>query len=290
MREFQIGSGRFIEADCIAAMSTLADQTVDMVLTSPPYDNLRTYNNGEAWTWDVFEHVAAHLERVLKPGGSIVWIVADETIKGSKTGSSFRQALHFKDVLGLNIHDVMIWNKAGFSAVGALATRYAPVFEYMFIFTKGKIRKFNPIKDRPNKWAGTKIHGTVRNPDGSTKPVHSASEIPEFGQRFNIWEVFPQRKKGGHPAVFPERLAHDHIVSWSDPGDTVLDPFGGSGTTAVAAELSGRRWILCERDMEYANAARMRIQGHVVECDYQALLGHNGCPDGAPLDDFEALL
>lgn len=283
-----IGSGRFIEADCVTAMATLGDASVDLVVTSPPYDNLRSYNDGDAWTWTVFEQVATQLVRVLKPGGTIVWIVADETVKGSKTGSSFRQALYFKDILGCNLHDVMIWNKGCFSAVGALQTRYAPVYEYMFVLTKGKIATFNPIKDRPNKWAGTKIHGTVRNPDGSTKPVHAATEIPDFGQRYNIWDVGPQRKRGGHPAVFPESIALDHIISWSNPGDVVLDPFGGSGTTGVAAEQSGRRWVLCERDPEYAADARTRIRAVVQPSDdFDSLIGHNG---GPALNDFEALL
>ncbi len=261
--ETSIGSGRFFHGDCFNVMRDMPAGSVDMVVTSPPYDNLRTYNDGDAWTWSVFEGVAAQLARVLKPGGTVVWVVADETVKGSKTGSSFRQALHFKDVLGMNLHDTMIWNKGCFSAVGALQTRYAPVFEYMFVLTKGKIGSFNPIKDRPNKWAGTKIHGTVRNPDGSTKPVHAATEIPDFGQRFNIWDIFPQRKRGGHPAVFPEPLARDHILSWSNPGDVVLDPFGGSGTTAIAAENAGRQWICIERDPDYAEKALQRIRDHV---------------------------
>lgn len=255
----KILNGEFLLGDCFEHMATIPSGSVDMVMTSPPYDNLRTYNGGNAWTWDVFERVADQISRILKTGGVIVWVVADQTVKGSKTGSSFSQALHFKGVLGFNIHDVMIWNKACFSAVGALQNRYAPVFEYMFVFSKGKPKTFNPIKDRPNKWAGTKIHGTVRNPDGSTKPVHAPTEIPDFGQRFNIWDVYPQRQRGGHPAVYPESLARDHILSWSNPGDTVIDPFAGSGTTAVAAENASRRWICIERDPDYYAKAVDRV-------------------------------
>lgn len=158
-------------------MKTLPDASVDLVVTSPPYDNLRTYNGSDTWTFDVFEKIASQIVRLLKSGGVIVWIVADETLNGSETGSSFRQALHFKEVLGMNLHDTMIWNKGGFSAVGALQTRYAPVFEYMFVLTKGKIGSFNPIKDRPNKNAGKTITGTVRNADGSLKPMSSVGKV-----------------------------------------------------------------------------------------------------------------
>lgn len=261
---FEIGRGEFHVGDCFDVMRVLPDESADMIVTSPPYDNLRTYNDGDAWTWNVFERVAAEIARVLKPGGVIVWVVGDETVNGSETGSSFRQALHFKDTLGLNLHDTMIWNKGGFSAVGALQTRYAPVFEYMFVFTKGRISTFHPIKDRRNRNAGMKISGTVRNSDGSTKPMSSSGKIlAEFGQRFNIWDVNPHRQRGGHPAPFPVSLAQDHIVSWSNKGDVVLDPFGGSGTTAIAAENAGRRWICIERDQEYAEKAMARIRDHV---------------------------
>lgn len=261
----QIGNGTFYHGDCLDVMRGLPDASVDMVVTSPPYDNLRTYNDMPPFTFAVFQPIARELARLIKPGGVIVWNVGDATVKGSETGTSFRQALHFKDVLGLNIHDTMIWNKGGFSAVGALATRYAPVFEYMFVFSKGPLATFNPIKDRPNKNAGSTITGTVRQPDGNRVPISGAGlkKIAEFGQRFNIWDIGPQRQRGGHPAPFPVQIPHDHIISWSNPGDTALDPFMGSGTTAIAAERSGRKWIGIERDEVYYNAALARIGDEV---------------------------
>ena len=273
--ETRIGRGRFFEGDCFDVMRDLPDGSVDMVVTSPPYDNLRTYNDSDAWTWPVFERIAGELARVLKPGGSIVWVVSDETVNGSETGTSFRQALHFKDALGLNIHDTMIWAKPTFSAVGALAVRYAPVFEYMFVFTKGKIGTFNPIKDRPNKSAGQHHAApSIRGADGKIVR-NKASTIKDFGQRFNIWEITTVKQKGdnAHPAPFPERLAQDHILSWSNAGELVLDPFGGSGTTAIAAENAGRQWICIERDPDYAEKARERIREHVGDADdFDALL------------------
>lgn len=263
-QKHEIGNGTFYIGDCFDVMRDLPDGSVDMVVTSPPYDNMRTYNDGDAWTWQVFERIAAQLVRLLRNGSAVVWVVGDETIEGSETGSSFRQALHFKERLGLNLHDTMIWHKGCFSAVGALQNRYAPVFEYMFVMTKGKLAQFNPLKDRPNKHGGKTIGGTVRQADGSTVKMSSKGKVlAEFGQRFNVWEIGPQRQRGGHPAPFPIAISHDHIVSWSNEGHVVLDPFGGSGTTAVAAENAGRRWICIERDPEYAAKAIERIQNHV---------------------------
>lgn len=161
----------------------------------------------------------------------------------------------------MNLHDTMIWNKGCFSAVGSLTTRYAPVFEYMFVLTKGKIETFNPIKDRLNIHGGKKISGTVREKDGSVRAMSSSGKVMnEYGQRFNVWDISPHRQVGGHPAPFPVALARDHIVSWSNPGDTVLDPFGGSGTTAIAAERTGRNWICIERDPDYYAMACDRVR------------------------------
>lgn len=262
-----IGRGHFMLGDCLERMAEMPDASVDMIMTSPPYDDLRTYNDSAAWTWDVFAGVACECARILKPGGTIVWNVGDATVNGSETGSSFRQALHFKDVCGLNLHDTMIWNKGGFSAVGALATRYAPVFEYVFIFTKGKIKTFNPIKDRKNIHGGKKITGTVRQKDGSSLPMSSSGKtMGEYGQRFNVWEMPPVKsnREADHPAPFPIDFVKDHIVSWSNESDLVFDPFAGSGTSAIAAERTGRKWICIERDPEYYARACERIENEIA--------------------------
>ena len=150
--------------DCLITMAKMPDNYIDLTVTSPPYDNLRNYNG---YSFD-FQSIAKELYRVTKSGGVVVWIVADATINGSETGTSFKQALYFKEI-GFNLHDTMIWNKANFTAVGSLKTRYASVFEYMFILTKGKIKTFNPIKDRLNKSAKRKRSGGVRQTDGTVK-------------------------------------------------------------------------------------------------------------------------
>lgn len=237
-------------------LKTLDDCIIDLTVTSPPYDNLRTYNG---YSFD-YEIIAKQLYRVTKDGGVVVWVVGDATIKGSETGTSFKQALYFKEI-GFNLHDTMIWNKGGFSAVGALQTRYAPVFEYMFVLSKGKIKTFNPLKDRKNKQSGI-MRGTIRQKDGTTKPMSSSGKQKnEFGQRFNVWEIYPcMGNKSGHPAPFPESLAKDHIISWSNEGDTVLDPFLGSGTTGKCAKELGRNFIGIEISDEYLQIAKQRIE------------------------------
>lgn len=244
-----------IQGDCLEEMKTLKDKSIDMVLTSPPYDNLRDY---KGYTFN-FEGIAQEIYRVLKDGGVCVWIVGDATIKGSETGTSFRQALYFKEI-GFNLHDTMIWEKDTFSAVGALQTRYAPVFEYMFVFTKGKLKTFNPIKDRKNITFGATQHGASRQKNGILTNNKKGNIVSEFGQRFNIWRI-PVVKSTGHthPAIFPEKLAEDHILSWSNEGDTVLDPFAGSGTTLKMAKKNNRNYIGIEIAPEYIEIINKRL-------------------------------
>ena len=248
---------KLILGDCLEKMKDIPDGSVDLVVTSPPYDNLRTYNG---YTFD-FEGIAKELFRVIKQGGVIVWVVGDATIKGSESGTSFKQALYFKEC-GFNLHDTMIWKKQTFTDTGSLRVRYGGVFEYMFILCKGKIKTFNPLKDRKNKLPGKKKHGTVRQSDGSLKPISSiGKKIGEYGQRFNVWEINTEvsNSKRKHPAQFPEQLAEDHIISWSNEGDVVFDPFTGSGTTGKMAKLNNRNFIGIEISEEYLNIAKERI-------------------------------
>ena len=252
-----------INDDAEEAIKKINTESIDMVLTSPPYDSLREYTGDCVWNFEKFSSIANELFRVIKQGGVVVWIVSDETIKGNESGSSFRQALYFKEI-GFNLHDTMIWQKSTFSAVGALKVRYAPVFEYMFVFSKGKPKAFNPIKDRKNKWGGTKQHGTVRQQDGTTKAVSgikSEKVIAEYGQRFNVWQINEEKVENKfHPAVFPEQLAFDHIISWSNEGDLILDPFMGSGTTGKACINSNRNFIGIEISKDYYDYCVNRLK------------------------------
>ena len=255
---------KLLQGDCLERMKEIPDGSVDLTVTSPPYDNLRSYNgNNDQWGEHVWKDVITDLHRVTTDGGVVVWVVNDATIKGSETGTSFKQALWAMEC-GFNLHDTMVWNKGNFTAVGSLKTSYAPVFEYMFIWSVGRPKTFNPIKDRKNKRFGSKYHQTVRQRDGTTKIGHGVGKkrIAEYGQRHNVWLTFPEKSnsKRFHPAQFPEQIANDHIISWSNKGDTILDPFMGSGTTGVAAKNLGRDFIGIELDKDYYNIAKERIK------------------------------
>jgi len=219
-----------------------------MVLTSPPYDNLRDYNKSLEWGEDIWESAIKELYRVVKQGGVVVWVVGDATIKGSETGTSFKQALYFMEC-GFNLHDTMIYEKNSSTyPASKKSVRYSQIFEYMFIFSKGKPKTINLISDKKNKWAGYSSF------DGKIPPV------PELSPRNNIWKYSTGfNDKTGHPAPFPEKLAKDHIISWSDEGDLVLDPFAGSGTTGKMAKLLGRDYILIEKNPEYIKIAENRL-------------------------------
>ena len=242
--------------DCLSTMSNLKDCFVDLTITSPPYDGLRDYNG---YSFD-FDSVSKELYRVTKQGGVVVWIVSDQTIKGSETGTSFKQALAFIDC-GFKLHDTMIWRKDTFSYPDS--NRYRNTFEYMFVLSKGKPKTFNPIRDRKNKYAGHQVHGTSRLVNGDTyrKSNDKKTIVSEYGVRFNVWDISTEKnsKKFGHPAMFPERLALDHILSWSNKGDIVYDPFLGSGTTALACLSVNRSFIGSEISEEYIKIINKRI-------------------------------
>ena len=262
------GKMKLIHGDCREYLFTCEPDSIDLTVTSPPYDNLRTYNNSSTWGWAEFATIAAGLWRVTKPGGVVVWIVGDATIKGSETGSSFKQALYFIEC-GFNLHDTMIYQKNGAAyPAGKNSNRYSNVFEYMFVFSKGVPKTRNLIKDKQNKWAGSSTFGesTNRQTDGSLKSS-GKRVVGEFGYRDNIWKINNGKGFGGddiaikHPATFPEKLAQDHIISWSNEGDTVFDPFMGSGTTGKMAKLLNRDFIGIEIDKEYFEIAKQRIEG-----------------------------
>ena len=251
---------RIICGDNVPVMRELPDDCIDLTVTSPPYDNLRDY---KGYVFD-FESIAEQLFRITKPGGVVVWIVGDETIKGSETGTSFRQALHFKDI-GFNLHDTMIYEKHNFS--NPEKARYHQIFEFMFVISKGSPKSFNPIKDRENKWGGQTCWGkNVYRGKGGTLKERKKRIYSKLGQRFNIWKYIvgvniteDDKLKLQHPAIFPDKLARDHIISWCNPGDIVLDPFLGSGTTAVACAELGRDFIGVEISQAYVDIAQKRV-------------------------------
>jgi len=258
-----------IHSDFLLLSQEISDNTIDLVVTSPPYDDIRTYNDkvktekGEIFSFD-FNRIVKELYRVTKKGGVVVWVVGDQVKKGGETGNSFRQALSFIEN-GFLLHDTMIYMKNG--APFPEKKRYSQVFEYMFIFSKGKPKTVNIIKDKKNKWAGFQNFGkrVMRKKNGEMKEMPKF-EIGEYGNRYNVWTYSTGKNYStkdeiafNHPAIFPEELAEDHILSWSNEGDIVLDPMVGSGTTSKMAKLNNRNYIGFDINEEYINIANQRV-------------------------------
>lgn len=240
--------------DCLEVLKAMPTGSIHCCVTSPPYGNLRSYG-GFLWG---FSSVAMELYRVLSPGGVLCWNVGDEVVDGSETLEPLRQALYFTDDCGFNMHDTMIYYKCNFS--NPEKVRYHQLFEYVFILSKGSPRTFNPIKDKRNKYNGPWGKNTYRAKDGKMIE-RDIAESKEFGMRGNVWYGETRGQEEGcsslpHPAMMPKWLARDLIYSWSNAGDTVLDPFGGSGTTAKMALEIGRKAVLIDLKEEYVELAK----------------------------------
>lgn len=245
-------------ADSVEYLTKIETESIDMIITSPPYDNLRSY---QGYSFD-FESIAFQLFRVIKEGRCIVWVVGDQTVKGCESLTSFSQALFFKQ-LGMNV-ETMIYEKASYLPINV--NRYDHVFEYMFVFSKGPIKVFNPqMKDRKflDSRDSKKMH---RSKNGNFDRVGKLSKTKQV-KLTNVWKMNcaggqsskdPEAYK--HPAIFPEELAEKHILSWSNPGEIILDPFSGSGTSLKMAALLGRKFIGIELSEEYCEIARTRLK------------------------------
>ena len=250
---------KLYQDDCVNIMSDMEAESVDLTITSPPYADLRTYNG---YTFD-FENIAKQLYRITKQGGVVVWVVADKTKNGNESGTSFQQALRFKEI-GFNLFDTMIWEK--FNALGA-NRRYYQCFEYMFVFSKGMPVTTNLICDRPNAKAGKVLYDHVRKVDGTLKSDKEKTwKVKEYGKRTNIWKYATgygckttDKIAYEHPAIFPEKLAEDHILSWSNEDDIVFDPMCGSGTVGKMALLNNRQFIGVDISEEYIAIAKERL-------------------------------
>lgn len=257
---YKNNKGLLLKGDCVESLKKIDDEVIDLTVTSPPYDDLRKYKEG--YSFD-FEGVANELLRVTKTGGLCVWIVGDATKDNCESLTSFKQALYFKEI-GWNVLDTMIYEKSGCGACGSNKC-YIQNFEYMFVLSKGKPKTYNLIYDRENKIVGKQKVNANRNEytaDNGRK--YREIETKKMGRRFNIWgynqtsghDEFSKQ----HPAPFPEDLVKDHIISWSNENDVVLDPFMGSGTTAKMSELTNRRWIGLELSEDYCNIIKERLE------------------------------
>lgn len=252
-------------------MKRIPDNFVDLTVTSPPYDNLRDYNG---YSFD-FERIALELYRITKEGGIVAWVVNDAMVDGSESLTSCKQKIYFRENCGFNIHDTMIYEKNGPAYPDQ--TRYYQIFEYMFILSKGKPKTFNPIKDRKNRWYGLKFSKTRtrRGVNGElTVQDWYKDEGEQYGTRFNIWKYnvgagysTSDKLAHEHPAIFPEKLAQDHIITWSNEQEIIYDPFMGSGTVAKMCIKTNRNYVGSEISKEYCTLAEKRLKPYKQEID-----------------------
>ena len=241
--------------DCLITMSKMENNFVDMVLTSPPYDNLRNY---KGFSFE-FEDIANELFRVLKNGGVVIWVVSDSMVNGSESGTSFKQALYFKEI-GFNLNDTMIYYKH--NPMPTSGTRYHQHFEYMFCFSKGQPKTFNPLMEQ------TKYNGLANMKNRGKEGTLNYKKVLRTTEK-KIGNVFSYSIGGGistkdkiayeHPAIFPEQLAIDQISTWSNENDIIYDPFMGSGTSAKAARILNRDYIGSEISIEYMEIIEERM-------------------------------
>lgn len=263
--------------DSVLQLKEFPDNSIDLILTSPPYDDLRFYGNKDkkelenSWNYETFKKIAKECSRVLKDGGVIIWVVNDATINESESGTSFKQALYFKEECCLKLFDTMIYSKSSFAYPSK--NKYHQLFEYMFVFSKGNPKTFNPIEDRINKYFNVKRWGkyTTRLKNGELENVQSKDlaiiSKNFFGKRNNIWQYSTGSNVSTtdkiafeHPAIFPEMLAIDNILSWTNENDIVLDPFCGSGTTVKAAKILKRNFIGIELNKNYIPIIEERLK------------------------------
>lgn len=262
---------QIIEGNCLEIMLGLNDSLIDLTITSPPYDKLRSYRGYQF----PFEGIARELYRITKPGGVLVWVVGDATVKGSETGSSFKQALYFKEI-GFNLHDTMIFQKTN-PIPQIYRKRYQSVFEYMFVFSKGSVKTHNPILI-DCLHAGLELKGTTYKnfSRGVQKRSKAANPVKKQKIKGNIWEYVVGKKledqgAKGHPAPFPCALARDHIRSWSNEGDLVFDPMCGSGTTCLVAQQLRRNYLGIDMSADYCDLARSRLQSDLEQAHDEPL-------------------
>lgn len=246
--------------DCREGLQMLDKQSIDLTITSPPYDNLRNYKDSLEWNFDIFKSVATGLYEVTKQGGVVVWVVGDATINGSETGTSFKQALYFKEI-GFNLHDTMIYMKK--NPMPVKSNRYLPCFEFMFVLSKNKPKTTNLIREKSTANGKITYSGTTQEKGkfGGYGKVRNLER-----DKYNVWEYNVGCNQSScdkiafkHPAIFPEQLAEDHIISWSNEGDTVLDIFSGSGTTAKKCIETNRNFIGFEKVKAYCDISTERI-------------------------------
>jgi DNA modification methylase len=247
-------------AESSVALKKLPDNCIDIVVTSPPYDRIRDYNGFEC----NLHNIGEQLSRVLKDGGIIVMVIQDQTKDFGKSLTTFRTILDWCDNFNLKLFETVIYKKHG--AEGAWWTkRFRVDHEYIPVFLKGK-RPAYFTKEHlkiPSKHAGKTMTGcATRLTNGSTLKSKKL-KINPTKCRGTIWDYVTcgdgGKLKHEHPATFPDKIPVDFIETFCPPGGIVLDPFMGSGTTALAALNLGRNFLGFDISNEYVSLANKRV-------------------------------
>ncbi len=243
-------------------MKGIPDGVVNLVVTSPPYDNLRNYNS---YKFD-FQGIVEQLYRIIHNNGIIVWVVGDKINNGNKSLTSFRQAIYFQDI-GFKVHDIMIYKKKNTPFMRRNA--YTNCYELMIVLSKKGPKVFNPLQTRTVR---NGVEKSVFNKGPDAKNIKRKVVLKKKKTKINIWTYAvgyggSTRDKIAfqHPAIFPENLARDHILSWTNENDLVFDPMCGSGTTCKMAKLLNRKYIGCDISEDYCTLAKARIKNTVIQ-------------------------
>lgn len=250
--------------ECVEGMEMLPDDCVDLVVTSPPYDAVRKYNG---FAFDLHQ-TGAQIHRVLKDGGIAAMVIQDQTKDFGKSLTSFRTIIDWCDSFGFKLFECVIYRKNG-SEGAWWKHRFRVDHEYIPLFLKGDRPAYfdkQPLRV-PSKHGGKVMSGSGnRRTDGATNGT-VRREINATKCRGTIWNYLmagdknPLKRK--HPAVFPDAIPSDLIQCFCPPGGIVLDPFIGSGSTAVQALKHERHFIGFDISQEYCDLCNQRLEKDV---------------------------
>lgn len=252
---------RITTADCVAATKKLASESIDLSVFSPPYDSIRDYKKG--WVFD-YAALGCNLYAATKPGGVCAVVIGDGTKNFAKSLTSFKLAVDWCEGAGWRLFEACIYQRHG-NPGAWWKQRFRVDHEYVLLFFRGdRPKTFNkePLMT-PAKHAGKIYSGTDRLTNGGLKKI-APKAVAEMKCRGTVWSYPTSNTEGNrtklqHPATFPDALAEDLILCFSQPGDLVLDPMCGSGTTCVMALKNNRRTIGIDINPDYCDLARRRV-------------------------------
>jgi DNA modification methylase len=255
-----------IQGDCLQVLARLKEASIDLTVFSPPYDSIRDYKNN--WAFD-YSALGQALHRVTKDGGICAVVIGDGTKDFAKSLTTARLTVDWCDHAGWRLFECCIYQRDG-NPGAWWSQRFRVDHEYILLFLKGK-RPQTFHKESlmvPTKHAGKMYSGTDRLTNGKFKEIEQ-KEVNPTKCRGTIWKYATSNTEGNrlklkHPATYPDKLVEDIVACFSEPGNIVLDPTAGSGTTCVVAAQKQRRFIGIDISEEYCEIARQRLAVEVT--------------------------